>query len=283
LCEEGATEIRRDYTGPIIIGIGLIIAIVLLILNKIRRRYKDAFDANFQLLGKQAGMLKQTFANKEKRNMERLEKLKPKLKLILKRLKDEEEDEGEDEPESAGSTFMSSASFMINNGDLDFDSRTLFDILDTNGDGVLDYSEINTIMQLDEEELRMFVSSMAGGKDMVEVSRPVFVKNFLTALEGAVTMKVSPEEAEETYEGIVVDSPGKILYDRMLPTSLLANFLTEIEIFKLRKVSHVSIYYCMNAPKIVLSFPSLEISIYSFYRPRIYRRIEIHKTRCSWD
>ena len=59
-----------------------------------------------------------------------------------------------------GTNLKSTAIQFTDQGQVSFDAAKLFDSIDTNGDGVLSYSELNVILQLDPLELNDFVRRM---------------------------------------------------------------------------------------------------------------------------
>lgn len=213
------------------------IVVVAAIVSTIYKRYKDLIAERVYLVRyRLAGVSGSTRSKKTKQSQ--LDKLRPKLAVIAKRI------EAIDIDPKRKKDLIKVSKREDGDDKLQFDARGIFDALDTNNDGVLQYSELNAILALDDDELEVFVTSMnkatkamtveAAEED--SVSRPVFVNNFLKALEGTVNLNVTTSEAASIYDGILEENQAKEVEEKMLYTSVLSNFLSEYEIMLLIKV-----------------------------------------------
>eukprot|EP00980_Cylindrotheca_fusiformis_P018929 scaffold6322_cov59-Cylindrotheca_fusiformis.AAC.25 len=267
-CPEGATDLKRDFTGLIVMAVGVTIILFVLIVLYLRQKYKDAIAKKLQLLNKRPLM----FSHPQQKadgiktiRQDQLNRLRPKLAVIAKRLNDIERDKHKSSKESSEYT---DGQVHHQSDELKFDVREVFDVLDKNGDGVLQYSELNAVLGFDERELELFVGNMSKASNnrtskknpnetldsdddgqqqqqqeavlsaTSSVTRPIFVNNFLRALEGVTSLQVSPVEAASTYDSILeAHNNCKVLRANMLYSSSLSNFLSEIEILQLIKVS----------------------------------------------
>lgn len=121
-----------------------------------------------------------------------LQALKPKLQVIEKRLK------------SISNTGASGLSTETVTGDILFDASKLFDALDEDKNGDLSYKELNTVLKLEPIALREFTNRMnQAGKappGTNTISRPVFTRYFLTALQASSHFQPTPEEASILYD-----------------------------------------------------------------------------------
>jgi ABC-type multidrug transport system fused ATPase/permease subunit len=148
---------------------------------------------------------------------EQIERVKPKLGVLRARLEDQDD-----------------------NVDIDYllTPGKIFEDLDTSKDGVLSYQEINAMLQLDDDQLRMFVNSMndLGGlpPSTKTVDRDVFQKYFLDVLERAAFIKATPQDAENLWLEAAEThklKPGEKLPYNYFYDSSLSNFLSDSQIF----------------------------------------------------
>jgi hypothetical protein len=248
-CEEGAQALERDFTGLLVLATLVPIIIMILIVSYLREKYKNSIAESFKFLSIRRwnpNQMKET----EKKKKEQLARLKPKLAVIAERLGSMENSTKTNESSEAYRNPIQLSSSQGEEDELDFDARAVFDALDKNGDGVLHYSELNVVLGFEEKELEMFVASMwkvskandtlaartSSQRSVASVSRPVFVNNFLKALEGVANLQVSADEAANTYDTILAENGSPLLYASMLYSSSLSRFLSDIEIMLLIKV-----------------------------------------------
>jgi hypothetical protein len=248
-CDAGAQALRRDFTGLIILATLVPIIIMILIVSYLREKYKKSIAESFKFLSNGRWNPNQR-KEKEKKRKEQLARLKPKLAVIAERLGSMENSTKTNESGEAYRNPIRLSSNMGEEDDMHFDARAVFDALDKNGDGVLHYSELNVALGFEEKELEMFVASMwkvskandtlaattPSQSSVDSVSRPVFVNNFLKALEGVANLQVSADEAANTYDTILAENGSPLLYAKMLYSSSLSRFLSDVEIMLLIKV-----------------------------------------------
>lgn len=235
-CAEGATTLERDV-GIQIVLILLVVAIIIgTIVSIIYKRTKHLVAKQVEVLSYR--LIGESSAKVQKNKQNQLDKLRPKLAVIAKRLEDVSKDS------NRNSNLIKISKTEGENEKLEFDARGIFDALDTNNDGDLQYSELNAVLGFDDEELKVFCASMNRAADAKEmnntkedsVSRPVFVNNFLKALEGTVNLKVTAAEAATIYDSVLKENATKEVQESMLYTSVLSNTLSDYEIMLLIKV-----------------------------------------------
>mmetsp|Transcript_31805 Transcript_31805/g.77040 ORF Transcript_31805/g.77040 Transcript_31805/m.77040 type:complete len:1246 (-) Transcript_31805:208-3945(-) len=235
-CKEGATALERDIGIQVIIILFVIVIIVGTIASIIYKRTKHLVAKQVEVLSYR--LVGENSAKAQKAKQNQLDKLRPKLAVIAKRLEDLDKESGKD-----SKNLIKISKTEGEDEKLEFDARGIFDALDTNNDGDLQYAELNAVLGFDDEELEVFCTSMNKAADAKEikntkedsVSRPVFVNNFLKALEGTVNLKVTPAEAAEIYDTILAENQVKEVQESMLYTSVLSNTLSDYEIMLLIK------------------------------------------------
>jgi hypothetical protein len=244
-CEEGAEALERDFTGLIVLATLVPITIMILVVSYLREKYKDKIAESMKFLSLRRRNLNQMTDKKRK---EQLTRLKPKLAVISKRLSSMENSTKTNKSGKAYRNPIQLSGGKDEEDGLDFDARAVFDALDKNADGVLNYSELNVVLGFESKELKMFIASMSKlsnaddtlvpktAKQRRSVSRPVFVNNFLKALEGIASLQVSADEAANTYDTILAENDSLLLYSTMLYSSSLSRFLSDFEIMLLIKV-----------------------------------------------
>lgn len=125
-----------------------------------------------------------------------LQSLKPKLQVIEKRLKSKSD---------LDASFLST-----DRDDIQFDASRLFDVLDADGNGELSYKELNTVLKLPPIPLREFANRMnQAGKappGTNYISRPVFTRYFLTALEASSHFEPTPDEAATLFDDLIIEA-----------------------------------------------------------------------------
>ena len=224
-CREGAQKQVREIVGVIILCI--LMVIILIVILVIRRfRLKKEEKAQMQMMVSRMAV-SLNFSKRRKQDKQELERLRAKLEIISKRL----------ESRVSSSKKIS----LIGKDDrLTFDARQVFDAIDLDQNGSLEYSELNVILDFDRVELEHFFDNMQelGGVDTSEttVTRPIFCKHFLQALDNTLQLKVTPQEAAELYDEIIQANRAEVLKGRMIYTSSVSRFLSELQIFQLIKV-----------------------------------------------
>ena len=164
----------------------------------------------------------------------RLQRLESKLAVIASRLQE------------SGKTIELGEEEKKSDALLPCNANTLYDTLDVNGDGQLEYySELNEILDFDEHELKMFIERMNNAGidtgdskdvDLTFVSRPVFIRHFLPVLETVLSMKITPDDAAAIYDEILEATGKPAVTEKMLYDSPVADNLSDHQIFCFIKV-----------------------------------------------
>ncbi|KAL7544721.1 hypothetical protein ACHAWF_008084 [Thalassiosira exigua] len=160
--------------------------------------------------------------------------------------------------------------YLGKSGDIIFNADELFDILDKDKNGFLSYSEINKVLCLSDEQLRGFIADMRSRMTTSfrapegQVSRAVFVSNFLDALADASQLEPTPEEVEALFHHIAEEvgttDSGEILIEKLY-SSILSSFLPDWQIyeiirrFKQREVKSSSIRNGVSKDMFVELYP----------------------------
>jgi Ca2+-binding EF-hand superfamily protein len=224
-CDEGSATLTRESYGFIALFIVSGIILVLVMGLQFKRRNQKLVHQlmDMQDLSKVSVINAVNFRNRKKQ----LQALKPKLAVIENRIK-----QGKKINDDIISTETTS-------GNIVFDATKMFNLLDSDGDGTLSYQELNEALQLKPVALQEFASRMnKAGKEpagTTSISRPVFVKFFLSALEASRHFEPSPDEAAQLYDNIAAHTTtfnGEIPYNSFY-SSVLTDFLTDTEIHDL--------------------------------------------------
>lgn len=180
------------------------------------------------------------------KRQEQLKKIKPQLDLIAGRLKalanehDQLESKGSaGEVEVSNSIVRKSPKESVrvhSDGAITFDASLLFDELDTSRDGILSYTELNQILELDTVQLTEFVHRMNEREGLSPncrvVSRRTFVRHFVNVLAESSHFRPSKEEAEDLFNEIAEQGTNR--YGAVEPekfyTSSLSTFLSDTQI-----------------------------------------------------
>lgn len=246
-CSDGATQLTQDLYGYIVLGILLGVAAIYIAITLLDR-YNSKLHDRIQDLEKR--VVARTLQYKrvdmsEQKKM--LEKLRPKLELISRRLAKLEK-VGNTNAMTASTTPVSSPKspkkavskgLDIVGGDIKFDARRVFDILDADYSGDVSFDELNVILGLNEIELKEFIrrmNEMAGHPaNNDSVDRPTFVKYFLQALMETSNLTVSLEEAEAVFDEMSGSTPDKPVDMNNFYTSSMSRFLSDTQIYEIIK------------------------------------------------
>ena len=242
-CKEGAQSVQRGLYGYITLGLFLVIIFIHCMI-KVAERNNRGFAKLVQGLGlglKITVRNSETFGNK-KVDADLLAKIRPKLKLINRRLAELTEKQSRKNL-SDSFTGSSKKQKKQETDDAHFDARRVFDLLDDDHSGDVDFDEINAILELNCFELSEFVRRMnelAGIKDkekMKSVTRPVFVKYFLTVLKETANLTVTFEEAEAMFDEMANIGRTKVdkIHMSKFYVSSMSDFLSDIQILDLIK------------------------------------------------
>ena len=249
-------ELWRGY-----FGIALLVIFSVAILGYLASIYFRSRVAAFkEKLGKLSSnvLTKLEVERQEKERQSRLSRIRPQLEIINRRLHGGHmSTAGEERLDFAESVNNSTNSHETNpirvstTGQVVVDAAELFDFIDANGDGVLSYHELNTILQLDPLELNDFVRRMNNLSDTSEtnqqsVTKAIFVQYFLEVLEETSNFRLTVEETgaqwDEMFATSGVTSKGEVPF-KALYSSSLGHFLTDVQIreviLELRKANQI--------------------------------------------
>lgn len=240
-CEAGV-ESKQLSTSQKIIQWILFSMLCLIIIIKIVRRHtridklqlKRKLNIDFVRKDKEGG------ASMNKHEQEKYARLKPKLVLISERLGKIRNDD-----DTSSSIDNTSILHVSKSGDIVFDANEFFDVIDKNKDGEVSFSELNEIMCLGDDQLRVFKANMM--KDVPspaaqrsahhdKVSRATFHRNFIDALIDAAHLEPTPEEVEDLFcqiakEAGTTDSDGRVPYNKLYMSPTLTSFLSDLQIY----------------------------------------------------
>lgn len=192
---------------------------------------KDAHEKLLILQERSADTVKGVF--NQRSYQRRLQALKPKLEVIEKRMQALER-------EKKVKNTMTEYAVKIDDWNISFDAEKLFDLLDADASGDLDYDELKNILKFKPAQLREFIYRMnqAAGEDQntSTVTKAVFVKHFIPVLEAASHFEPTKEECEELFFELAELGTvhGDIPHENFFKSSI-ATFLTETQIHELLK------------------------------------------------
>lgn len=245
-CGEQSQQLVREQYGYTILIIYFVLVILYIVWIIIKRRNKERVDKLVELAERRMTSIRlETFKRSER---EKLEKIKPRLELISARVKTVREEQAKADAENGikenfsfassilPSKFKSESVAVHSDGSIKFDARRLFDAIDTDGNHVLSYAELNRILELDTVSLQEFVRRMneRGGvsADCKVISRQVFVRHFVDVLAEASSFGPTQEEAALLFDDIAdqgTDKRGEIQPEQLY-TSSLSKFLSDSQI-----------------------------------------------------
>lgn len=196
----------REWYGYLLI-ILMFLSMLAWILFGFMRKYRADLVARFVDLSSRSLDSARSLYRRNQRAKE-LERLKPKLFAIQRRLEQLQDKSG---PIPDASTFSilsssktSSTPLSIqDSGKVHYNAGLLFDTLDKDHNERLDFEELQRVLELNPEQLEVFVKRMnelAGNETTTSsVTRPVFVKYFLRVLEETSHFGPTPSEVEELF------------------------------------------------------------------------------------
>ena len=119
-----------------------------------------------------------------------------------------------------------------------YDPKLLFDLLDVDRSGALDYSELNKILELSESQLKVFIRRMneldGVSPNHMVVSSRCFVHNFVNVLEETSHFGPTEREAAALFDTIDEGKRGYIESSSLF-VSRLSTFLTDPQINQMIK------------------------------------------------
>ena len=205
-CPEGATQLVRERYGYFILGTMFALALIWIFVGR-RGKSRANLVAQFVELSSRS-LDSARFMHRRAQRAKELKRLKPKLFAIQKRLEKLQQDSAP----FATSTFSPSSKSRSSNaalvvedsGKIHYNPCQLFDALDSDNNGKLDFDELQHVLELKPEQLEAFVTRMneLGGQrnNANYVSRAVFVKHFLTVLEETSNFGPTQPEIEELFD-----------------------------------------------------------------------------------
>ena len=258
-CPEGAVELWRGT-----FGIALLCIFTIAVLGYLASIFFRARIATIQeKLEKMSNKIltKLDMERQQKERQKRLERIRPQLDIIHRRLTggrmstvgEELQDIMQSPPHNSisANTHASDPIHLSSTGQIMLDAAELFDSIDTNGDGVLSYKELNSILQLEELELNDFIRRMNNlspyaDTDQQNVSKEIFVQYFMEALEETSNFRLTAEEAGAHWDDMFAThgatSKGEVPFDALYSSSL-GHFLTDVQIrdviLELRKANQI--------------------------------------------
>ena len=229
-CDAGVESPRLSTSQKIIQWI-LFSMLCLVIIIKIVRRHtridklqlKRKLNIDFVKKDKEG-------ASMNKLDQEKYAKLKPKLEVISERL-------GKIRNDGISSSKDNTVSILhvSKSGDIMFDANEFFDVIDKDKDGEVSFSELNEIMCLGDDQLRVFMANMmkevSSPSQRSKVPRATFHLNFIDALTDAAHLEPTPEEVEDIFCQIAKDSDGKVPYNKLYMSPTLTSFLSDRQIY----------------------------------------------------
>ena len=240
-CDAGVEEQRLSTSQTVIQWI-LFSMLCLIIIIKIVRHHTriDKLELKRKLNIDFVRKDKEGRASMNKHEQETYAKLKPKLELMSERLGKIRNDD-----DTSSSIDNTSILHVSKSGDIVFDANEFFDVIDKNKDGEVSFSELNEIMCLGDDQLRVFKANMM--KDVPspaaqrsahhdKVSRATFHRNFIDALIDAAHLEPTPKEVEDLFcqiakEAGTADSDGRVPYNKLYMSPTLTSFLSDLQIY----------------------------------------------------
>jgi Ca2+-binding EF-hand superfamily protein len=241
-CDEEALSFERANYGYYLLSIMLVIPLIYILVRVVKRYNKDRYDHFVELASRRMDSMR--VKSIRGKRQEQLERIKPQLDLIAGRLRVLANEQDQMGSGDTGNSIISSIiskkhkeSVQVRtDGAVTFDAKLLFDELDTSRDGILSYTELNQILELDPVQLTEFVRRM-NERDGVSpncsvVSRRCFLRHFVNVLAESSNFGPTKEEAGDLFDEIATQGtnkdgsvePGKFY------TSSLSNFLSDTQI-----------------------------------------------------
>jgi Ca2+-binding EF-hand superfamily protein len=245
-CPEEALAFERAGWGYAVVFFMFFFPLVYIFVRAIKRYNKDRLAHFMELASRRMDSMRAKSIRGKRQ--EQLKNIKPQLDLIAGRLKalaneqDQLERKGSGDASEASNIIVSSKRLkesvqVHTDGTVTFDASLLFDELDTSRDGVLSYTELNQILELDPVQLTEFVRRMnererASSNSSSTVSRRTFVRHFVNVLAESSNFRPSKEEAEDLFDEIAEQGTNR--YGAVEPekfyTSSLSTFLSDTQI-----------------------------------------------------
>lgn len=209
-CKEGATRYNIDIAALLImILLTVVIPLIALFGVKIRNRKVQKLDSQWR---------------NDKASVRLVQKMKSILKMIDERL---------------GDKYICR---LDKNGNvIGFDPDKLFDAIDTDNNGVIEYEELDRAMALTGDQLKMFVRRMnraaGNGDNDTTIDRECFHKYFFETIKAASNFDPTAEDAKRVFDSIPQKGSlvggGEFVKLENLYFSSLSTFLSDKQILSL--------------------------------------------------
>mmetsp|Transcript_20466 Transcript_20466/g.33924 ORF Transcript_20466/g.33924 Transcript_20466/m.33924 type:complete len:1212 (+) Transcript_20466:224-3859(+) len=249
-CPEGSEVLVRDTFGIVLIILFMVVVTVYLA-SFFFQRHMETLKVKFESLSSRV-LQHSDLERRLHQRQARLDRVRPKLEILNRRLQIHGLHDNSSgglpvltEESMNGSTILDSSTVEVApvhvspEGEVSFNAEEFFDAIDRDGNGVLSYEELNTVLQFDELELNEFVRHMncldeaLAPTDLNHVIKPTFVRYFLDVLDETSNFRLTPEEAglrwDEVFAANGSDSKGEIQLDALYESSI-AQFMTDLQI-----------------------------------------------------
>eukprot|EP00977_Amphora_coffeiformis_P015413 scaffold4510_cov183-Amphora_coffeaeformis.AAC.98 len=231
-CDEGEIRVQRDLYGFIVLMLILLGLVFYAAATALRRYRKETYQKFKEIANRQLNPMRRSKHKLEEQN--RLERIRPKLFSINERLRIlHAAIEGADTDEALPNPIEFGPESKVR-----YDPNLLFDLLDVDQSGSLDYAELNKVLELSGPQLRVFIRRMneldGTSANHTVVSNRCFVHNFLSVLEETSNFGPTETEAAALFDSIDKGKRGYI-ESASLFLSQLSTFLTDPQINQLIK------------------------------------------------
>lgn len=233
-CGEGEESMQRDLYGFVFLWFILIGLVMYAMVSTFRRYRKETYEEFKKKANRQLNPMLRAKVHQDEMN--RIEKIRPKLFSIAQRLKQLPPHVMED---AAGRRHVDPIKFAAD-GKIQYNPRALFDVLDQNRDGFLNFADLQQILELNREQMVVFIRRMQEldatsiHPKQETISRNCFVSHFLFVLEETNNFGPTQQDAAVLFDTLDMDGRGYIPC-ASLYVSKLALFLTDPQINQMIK------------------------------------------------
>jgi len=222
-CDAGSETLQRRTYGYVLIGLLGAALLGYIVLTMVRRYKRDLYEHFVELSGRKLDSIRILKLRQER--AAQVQKVQHKLFRIQERLSKANMDNN-----GVELNYMSST----DSGRFTFDARALFNALDSDHDGFLDYSELQVVLALNDPQLAEFVRRMneldgsaVGSK---KVSKKCFVRHFLHVLEETSHFGPTPSEVASLFDDIAGYADALEVEFEKFYVSPLSTFLSDPQI-----------------------------------------------------
>ena len=223
-CKAGSDTLQRRTYGYVLIGLLGAVLLGYIVLTMVRRYKRDLYEHFVELSGRKLDSIRILKMRQER--AAQVQKVQHKLFRIQERLSKANAWKRDNGVE----LHMDST----DSGRYTFDARALFNALDSDHDGSLNYSELQVVLALNDQQLAEFVRRMneldgsaVGSK---KVSRKCFVRHFLHVLEETSHFGPTPSEVESLFDDIAGSADASEVEFEKFYVSPLSTFLSDPQI-----------------------------------------------------